>query len=200
MVANFALASLAVVFAAVSVLRQEWKPYIAASEVILIGLVLWNAAASWRRGWHRRWLEARELAERLRAALPLWALGVRPTTFFGLEPTWTGWYARAIVRGQGLRHVAPGQDWVAEAQATMEGVLKDQCAYHGRSAEQMGKLERRLEDFGFLLFLASFASSLTAFMVVILLGWENHESVSHGDDGTLYWPACSGVPQFLPFV
>ena len=175
-VANFALASLAVVFAAVSVLRQEWKPYIAAFEVILIGLILWNTAASWRRGWHRRWFEARELAERLRAALPLWALGVRPTTFFGLEPTWTGWYARAIVRAEGLRHVAPGQDWVAEAQATLGGVLEDQCAYHGRSAEQMGKLERRLEDYGFVLFFASFVSSLAAFMVVVLLGWMNHES------------------------
>ena len=176
-VANFALASLAVVLAAISVLREGWKPYLAGLEVMCIGLILFNTGATWRKGWHRRWFEARELAERLRAALPLWALGVRPTTFFGQEPTWTGWYARAIVRGQGLRHVAPAQDWVAEAQSTLEGVLEDQCAYHGRSAEAMGKLERRLEDFGFVLFLASFVSSLAALIGVVLLGWMTHEPV-----------------------
>ena len=49
----------------------------------------------------------------------------------------------------------------------LEGVLEDQCAYHGRSAEAMGKLERRLEDFGFVLFLASFVSSLAALVGVV---------------------------------
>ena len=53
--------------------------------------------------WHGRWVEAREVAERLRTALPLWALGLRPAFFPGEEPTWTGWYARAAVRMQGLR-------------------------------------------------------------------------------------------------
>ena len=55
----------------------------------------------WR--WHHRWVEAREVAEQFGVALPLWTLGLRPASFPGEEPTWTGWYIRALVRMQGLR-------------------------------------------------------------------------------------------------
>ena len=84
---------------AVSSLFGHGKLPFVIPEIVLIFLVLINTASGRRRRWHQRWLEARELAERLRVALPLWTLGERPTTlFFGQEPTWTGWYARAVVR------------------------------------------------------------------------------------------------------
>ena len=109
----------------------------------------------WWAGWHRRWFEAREVAERLRTALPLWALGIRPATFFGQEPTWTGWYARAIVRSQGMRNARQNPDWLADAHSTLQKVLDDQCTYHIKSAEQMGKLEHRIERLGLFLFIAT---------------------------------------------
>ena len=104
-IANFTLAALTIILAVFSLtFDQEQKVLFVAAEFVLIGLILFNTMRGWRVGWHRRWFEAREVAERLRTALPLWALGIRPATFFGQEPTWTGWYARAIVRSQGMRN------------------------------------------------------------------------------------------------
>ena len=139
----------------------------------LIGLILFNTLRGWRMGWHRRWFEAREVAERLRTALALWALGIRPATFFGQEPTWTGWYARAIVRSQGMRDARQNPDWLAEAHSTLQKVLDDQCTYHAKSAEQMRKLERRLEISGLIFFGATLLLAL-AFFVYLLMHPEEH--------------------------
>jgi hypothetical protein len=159
-VANFTLAALTIILATFSLtLSQDRKIVFVAIEFVLIGLVLINTMRGWWAGWHRRWFEAREVAERLRTALPLWALGIRPATFFGQEPTWTGWYARAIVRSQ-------NPEWLAEAHSTLQKVLDDQCTYHIRSAEQMGKLERRIERLGLALFILTFVLAM-AFLVYL---------------------------------
>lgn len=166
--ANFTLAAGTIFLAAFSLaFAQEQKKIFVATESILIGLILFNTLRGWRIGWHRRWFEAREVAERLRAALALWALGIRPAAFFGQEPTWTGWYARAIVRSQGMRDARQNPDWLAEAYSTLQKVLSDQCTYHAKNAGQMGKLERRLEVSGLILFGATFVLAL-AFVAYLL--------------------------------
>jgi hypothetical protein len=175
-IANFTLAACTIILAAFSlVLPPERKVFFVTAELVLIGLILINTMRGWWVGWHRRWFEAREVAERLRAALPLWALGIRPATFFGQEPTWTGWYARAIVRSQGMRNATQNPHWLAGAHSTLQKVLRDQCAYHIKSAEQMGKLERRIELLGLVLFFATFVLAL-AFLFYLL-----KYSPSHGD-------------------
>ena len=158
-------------------LPPELKVFLVAAEFVLIGLILVNTMRGWWAGWHRRWFEAREVAERLRTALPLWALGIRPDTFFGQEPTWTGWYARAIVRSQGMRDARQNPNWLAEAHSTLQKVLDDQCTYHIKSAEQMGKLERRIEILGLILFFATF---LLALIFVLYLLYLLIYSPSHG--------------------
>jgi len=161
-VANFTLAACTIILAATSVtFAPEKKVIFVTAESILIGLILINTLRGWWIGWHRRWFEAREVAERLRTALPLWALGIRPTAFFGQEPTWTGWYARAMVRSQGMRDARQNPHWLAEAHSTLQKVLDDQCTYHVKSAEQMGNLERWLEAWGLFLFGATFVLALT---------------------------------------
>ena len=124
-VMNFVWAALAVVAGSASLLVHEmetqaafpglgwWLEHPPALELLLIGAVVLNTIYGWMRQWHGRWVEAREVAERLRTALPLWALGLRPAFFPGEEPAWTGWYARAVVRMQGLRagNLNRGQPW-----------------------------------------------------------------------------------------
>ena len=166
-IANFTLAALTIILAAFSLaLSQDRKIIFVAVELALIGLILINTMRGWWAGWHRRWFEAREVAERLRAALPLWALGIRPATFFGQEPTWTGWYARAIVRSQGMHNARQNPNWLADAHSTLQKVLDDQRTYHIKSAAQMGKLEHRIELFGLVLFIATFVIGL-AFLVYL---------------------------------
>ena len=116
-VLNFLLAAVAVIVAACSLITVDpAKPGVVAhmvehktpfvvAELMLIAVVLANTLAGLYGHCHLRRIEPREVAERLRVALPLWALGARPASFPGEEPTWTGWYARAIVRAQGLRNV-----------------------------------------------------------------------------------------------
>src|ERR1700730_15459094 len=123
-IANFTLAAWTIILAVFSLtFDQEQKALFVIAESFLIVLILFNTMRGWWVGWHQRWFEAREVEERLRTALPLWALGIRPATFFGQEPTWTGWYARAIVRSQGMRNAKQNPDWLADAHSTLQTVL-----------------------------------------------------------------------------
>jgi hypothetical protein len=165
-VTNFLLAAFAVLAAALSLvwtdpgkldattlaeLAHHKVPFVV-FELICILAVLVNTASGRWHGWHRRWFEAREVAERLRAALPLWVLGVRPVTFAGEEPAWTGWYARAIIRAQGMRAGTLDVSALNASRATLDAVLRHQCDYHRSSAGRMSNMERRLEWVGVILF------------------------------------------------
>ena len=106
-VMNFTFAAMSVVAALTTVVVVQgdtfWNYVPVVVEVILIFCVVLNTSVGRRGRWHHRWLYAREVAERLRLALPLWILGLRPS--FALEPeaAWPDWYVRAFVRGQGMR-------------------------------------------------------------------------------------------------
>ena len=103
-ISNFVLAAGAVVCAALSIAFKDYKPSLTVIEIVLLLLLrLQDRLVSRWRNWHSNWLEAREVAERLRAALPLWALGARPANYHGDELTWTGWYVRAVLRELGMR-------------------------------------------------------------------------------------------------
>ena len=91
----------------------------------------------------------------------------------GIEPTWTGWYARAMTRAQGLRHARLDQAGVAAAEAAAIALLDDQCTYHHVAAARMHKLEHRLERAGGACLALTILVALTylaAFAVVRLSG------------------------------
>jgi hypothetical protein len=160
-VTNFVLAALAVVLAVLPIVFHELKSTFVTLELIPIFLVLLNTTQGRRHAWHRRWFEAREIAERLRVALVLWLLGARSTTFFASEePTWTGWYTRAIVRQQGLRSGSLDQPSLAAAREAMSVLLKQQCRYHVATAHAMQRLEHRLEWVGRQLFGTTIVTAL----------------------------------------
>ena len=158
-VANFVLGALAVVAAATSLLADNKMPF-ALTEAVVIGLLIANTAIGRRRDWHRRWIEAREITERLRISACLWSLAVRPAAFQGEEPSWTGWYARAFVRQQGMRAGSLRQDGLVTARDMLTALLVSQGSYNEVTAKRMGRLEHRLERFGLSLFVATAASTL----------------------------------------
>jgi hypothetical protein len=65
-----------------------------------------------------------------------------------------------------MRNARQNPEWLAEAHSTLQKVLDDQCTYHIRSAEQMGKLERRIERLGLALFILTFVLAM-AFLVYL---------------------------------
>lgn len=176
-VMNFLFAALAVVAGSASLLVHEteahatafpglgwWLEHLPLLELILIASVVLNTVIGWIMQWHGRWVEAREVAERLRTALPLWALGLRPAFFPGEEPTWTGWYARAAVRMQGLRagDLNPGS--LGPERKLLVDLLTEQCRYNEINARRMHNMSLRLEFVGLLLL------ALTALVAVDHLG------------------------------
>ena len=162
-VMNFLFAALAVVAGSASLLVHDteveaafpglgwWWAHLPLLELILIGAVVLNTVVGWTMQWHGRWVEAREVAERLRTALPLWALGLRPAFFPGEEPTWTGWYARAVVRMQGLRagNLSPGG--LGPERKLLADLLTEQCKYNETNARRMHRMNLWLEVIGLLL-------------------------------------------------
>jgi hypothetical protein len=158
-VANFVLGALAVVSAAVSLLFKDKLPF-AFAEALFIVLVIANTVLGSMFHWHRRWIESREVGERLRVSTSLWSLALRPAYFRGEEPSWPGFYARAFTRQLGMRQGALRGEGLATAREVLLALLVDQCRYNAATAERMSKLERRLERFGLALFI------LTAFVAL----------------------------------
>jgi len=155
---NFLAGAFAVVVAALSLFVPGWKPVCVLVEVLLIGGVLHNTWRGKHQQWHLRWVESRELAERLRVAGALWVLGTRPVSVPGPEPepSWTGWYVRALVREQGMRSGSLAGDRLVKAKDVLVGLLAGQCEYHKKTTEpRMRKLHERLEDIGLCLFIGT---------------------------------------------
>jgi hypothetical protein len=147
-------------------LADHKHPFVAA-EFFLIGAVLLITITGLRRGWHRRWVEPREIAERFRAALPLWMLGMRPPNFAGEEPSWTGWYARAVIREQGMRKGSLDAAGMTAARAGIKAMLKDQCGFHASTTGRMRAMEFKLERAGLVLF----SATLLSVVVFLIAHW-----------------------------
>jgi hypothetical protein len=161
-VMNFFFAALAVIAASASVVVTNvgWERFTVKIEIILIVCVVVNTALAHRWRWHHRWFEAREIAERLRVALPLWTLGLRPAFSAGEEPTWTGWYARALVRTQGMRAGDLNADGLSAERTVLLNLLSSQCGYNHANAQRMHWMERGLEYVGLGLLVATVAAAL----------------------------------------
>src|SRR5262249_14790214 len=76
-------------------------------------------------------------------------------SFSGEEPAWTGWYARAIVREQGMRGDTLDPATLRATRAVVTAVLHDQCKYHASNSRRMKRAEHRLEWIGLVLFVAT---------------------------------------------
>jgi hypothetical protein len=169
-ISNFALAAGAVVCAALSLMFMDYKKSLTVVEIALLFVLVVKTLVSRWRNWHTNWLEAREVAERLRAALPLWALGARPANYHGDESTWTGWYVRAVLRELGLRPGILDVRGAAAARCVLKAVIADQIGYHRRTAKRMEKLEHRMEIFGLALFVLTFLLGVGYLLAATLAG------------------------------
>jgi hypothetical protein len=161
------IAMLAVLFGAAPALdlAREYHLDFAAAEFILGFCAFVVTFAAQRAHRHRRWSDARRLAERLRSALATWPLGfdvadARVTPAGG----WTEWRALAVLRAAG-----PRRGWVTRARfeetvAWAAGELIDgQSDYHRRQHTTARNIERTLgwtENIAFLLLMGVLAAYL----------------------------------------
>ncbi len=156
-VTNFTFAALAVVLSLLGLaLPSAWKPVLIVLEFVVIATILLVTRAGHRSHWHRRWLDNRHLAERLRClsvAAQLGELGLRNGV--NLRPGWVDWYARASARELGLPPVRVDAAYLTCVRNGLTMLLEGQIAYLRGDARRMHRLEHRLHLLGTILFAAT---------------------------------------------
>ena len=141
-----------------------------------LGLFAFFLAAAARHAHrHRRWSDARRLAERLRAARATWPLGFDIADVHAQPPaTWTEWRARAVLRAAG-----PPRGWIDRSRFNVEAawvtgqLIEGQADYHARQhriAENIEHSIQRIEDVAFLTLMAM----LAAFLGSLFITWVFH--------------------------
>jgi hypothetical protein len=165
-ISNFVLTAL-VLLASVAPFAFDWQ----GALLFLLGLacaalIYINTFAGNLRNWHRRWMEARGVAERLRASLPIWLLGGRPRKHPGEELTWVDWYVRANYRAMGVCPGSLNLQRLSAIKTTLAGLLDNQAHYHVTSAALMNTIDKRL-------FVIS--TALAVIVLVLVTAWKDIE-------------------------
>jgi hypothetical protein len=171
---NFVLGSVAVCLGLSTFMAPQAKLEFAVGEFVIALAIIVNTLIGKRQEWHRRWLDYRQLAERLRPmrSLKLLALAAPDPPGTATNPVphrWFDWYASAMWRGIGC---PSGTLTVERAQALGHAIaeheIEPQVAYNESHAREIETLDHRLEVAGFLLFIGTLLVSI-ALVVGLLL-------------------------------
>ena len=181
---SFILGGIAVCIGLSGFMAPHFRFEFAAAELLITFLIILNAWIGNRNEWHRRWLDYRQLAERLRPMRSLKLLGIAapdpPGTNTNPVPLrWIDWYASSIWRGIGCPAGSLDQSGAAHlATSIADYEIAPQVSYHKSHARQIELLDKRLEAIGFSLFLATLAVSVATMIGIA----ENARFVdSYGD-------------------
>lgn len=155
---NFLLGGLAVCLGLSGFLFPHARIPLAMVEFVITFAVIINTLVGMRGEWHRRWLDYRQLAERLRPMRSLKLLGIAapdpPGTATNPVPRrWIEWYSSAMWRAMGCPSGSLDRSHADSlAAAIAEHEIAPQVAYHARNAQQIEVLDRRLETIASSLF------------------------------------------------
>lgn len=155
---NFVLGGVAVCLGLAAFMAPHLKFEEAALELLITLAIILNAVIGSRNEWHRRWLDYRQLAERLRPMRSLKLLGIAAPDPPGTETNpvpkrWIDWYASGIWRAMGCPTGAIDSGCAARlGKAIADHEVEPQVGYHERNAKQIELLDRRLEQIGMVLF------------------------------------------------
>ena len=155
-ISNFVCSALAVLVGATSLVGTQifsWPSWpLVLAEIAFIIFIFVNTHIGTKRDWHTRWRESREVAERLRAELPMWLTAKRFRTSRGGEAAWPAWYSQAHMRASGL--VIGTLDTARREQIMrlLIAIVDSQSGYHNRIAKLMHGVEHRIKRIGQVLF------------------------------------------------
>ncbi|MDB5694148.1 MAG: hypothetical protein JWO81_3211 [Alphaproteobacteria bacterium] len=169
-VTNFACAAGAVLLTLLGLaLPAAAKPVLIVLELSAIAIILGLTRVGRHAQWHRRWLDARQLAERLRCLVvsaQLGELGLR--TLPSDETGWVDWYVRATARELGLPSVRVDAAYLGCCRAALISLVDDQLLYLEADARAMRRLEHRLHLLGTALFGATAITCVGLFLFEIV--------------------------------
>lgn len=155
---NFILGGVAVCLGLSAFMYPAGKFEFAFAEFIITLAIIINTRIGIRNEWHRRWLDYRQLAERLRPMRSLKLLGLAapdpPGSAANPVPRrWIDWYSAGVWRAMGCPSgpmTKVGASQLAISIADHE--IAPQVSYHHKNARQIERLDHRLERIAALLF------------------------------------------------
>lgn len=156
-VTNFVFAALAVILSLLGLaLPASAKPVLIALEVLVIGTILVQTRRGTRGAWHRRWLDHRALAERLRCLALSTQLGeLDLRTANDRAAPWVIWFARTTAREIGLPSTRADAAYLKCVRDALIALIDDQVGYLASDARRMHRLEHRLHLLGTVMFTAT---------------------------------------------
>ena len=169
---NFILAAGAVLLGLSAFAIPASKTELAVVEFAFALAVIFNTKFGVSHEWHRRWLDYRQLAERLRPLRSLKLLGVAAPDAPGSHTNpvprrWIDWYAAGVWRAMGCPNGAIDKQRAASLAAAIAcHEIEPQIAYHESTARQIDTLDRRLEGLATFLFVLTLAASA---LVIVML-------------------------------
>ncbi len=172
----YVLAMAAIVFVALGAMVASWDiAFFTLEAMALVGILL-LVARSHRKGHHSQWILLRFLAERLRAASFLLAVGVSPSplkqdtalTGFEARCDWTACVFNCIIRKLNTPPPALGTELDAKRAFIANVWVRDQRRWHLKRADERTILDRRFEVIGSTLFYATMLAALAHIFSFIL--------------------------------
>jgi hypothetical protein len=158
---NFVLGGIAVCIGLSAFMVPGANMELAIGEFLITLAIILNTRIGVKNEWHRRWLDYRQLAERLRPMRSLKLLGIAAPDAPGsrqdpVPKRWIDWYATGIWRAMGCpRGTITAERASLLAKAIAQQEVAPQVAYHERHARQIEALDGRLEALASLLFFAT---------------------------------------------
>ncbi|TPE60459.1 hypothetical protein FJQ54_10645 [Sandaracinobacter neustonicus] len=178
-VVNFAFSALAVALALFGyLLGGHVKVVFVVCELLLIAAIVANTRVGHAESWQQRWLDYRQLAERLRPMRTLRLLAVaQPPAVSASSRTgnrrWIDWYAGSIWRQLGMPGGRIDQAELARmTDLLLREEIEPEVAYHHRNSHRMIHVNHRLHLFGSFCFLMTVALCLGFLFSAALLDEE----------------------------
>lgn len=177
---NFTIGATAVLLALMGMLAPGAKLVFALAELAAIGAFVLNTRVGIAHNWHRRWLDYRQLAERLRPMRSLTLLGVAQPDLGSAtrgRRSWVDWYAAGCWRSAGLPSGRLSADIEKLSAFVVAKEIQPQIEYNRTSAAAISHLDHRLHRLGTLLFTAT-CLSCAVFIVAYLAApvWTSNNS------------------------
>ncbi len=136
-------------------------------SALVSGIVLLDSTVRGRRRWQERWLEYRNVAQRLHWSCLLRSLGLEMRPQAGNRgrnnSSWIDWYANRSARALGPASGSIESAYLTACAEHLQDHIKQQAAYHRSTFRKLSLLEERLALIGRITLVASI-------LVAILLG------------------------------
>ncbi|GAM99035.1 hypothetical protein U91I_02672 [alpha proteobacterium U9-1i] len=161
---NFGLSALAIIcgIAYLPLVGSAWKWPFALFEFVLLATIVGITWQGQKRRWHGRWFETRRVAEYLRHAPILLALGAAraPGNWpEGAETSWPEHYARHALREVGLPKTVVTASYLRAALTNILDVhVSTQRDYHRAKAKRLSNVHHKLDKLSEKLFQVAVAS------------------------------------------